>query len=259
MEDVGTLIRHWRTTRRLSQQALAEEAEISPRHLSCLETGRSHPSREMVLVLASALEVPLRERNTLLLAAGYAPAYRDTDLADPALAPVRRALEHMLVGAEPYGALVMNRRWELLMANRPWRTMAALVLGRELEVGENLIALTLRADGFRPAIRNADALIRGMLLRLHREAVATSDEELFALVEELETLDGVPTDWRRDAWLQTPPVALTVDLEIGGEVLSMFTTLTTLGTPTDVSVSELRIEHYLPADPETEAVLHRFT
>ncbi len=255
MDDVGTLIRHWRTSRRLSQQALAEEAEISARHLSCLETGRARPSREMVLVLASALEVPLRDRNTLLLAAGYAPAYRQTDLGDPALATVRRALEHMLVGAEPYGAVVVNRRWEVLMANRPWRTLAAMVLGREVAVGENLLALTLRPDGFRPLIRNVDALAREMLLRVHREAVTTADPELFALVEELEALDGVPSDWRRDPWEATPPVAFTIDLSFGDQVASLFTTMTTLGTPTDVNLSEIRIEHYFPADPGTEAIL----
>lgn len=255
MEDVGTLIRHWRGARRLSQQALADDAQISTRHLSCLETGRARPSREMVLVLASALEVPLRERNTMLLAAGFAPAYRQTDLDDPAMASVRGAIHHLLRGAEPYGALVMDRRWDLVMANRPWATMAEALLGRPLQTGENMLALVLRPDGLRPALHNAEVLIRGLLLRLHREAVATADPELFALLEELCAIDGVPDDWRRDAWSHTPPVAMTVDVALGGQVLSLFTTLTTLGTPTDVAAAELRVEHYFPADAATEAFL----
>jgi transcriptional regulator with XRE-family HTH domain len=258
VDGLGTLLRQWRTTRRLSQQALSEQAEISPRHLSCLETGRARPSREMVLVLASALEVPLRERNTLLLAAGYAPAYRETDLSAPDLAPARRALEHLLRGAEPYGAVVMNRRWELVMANRPFRALAGLVLGRELAIGENLLALTIDPAALGRVILDRDTVTRGLLHRLHRDATATADPELSALLETLERLPGVPTDWRREGFTRTPPITMTVSMQLGDQVLSLFTTLTTLGTATDVSLAELHLEHYFPADAASEAVLRTF-
>jgi len=254
MHDVGSLIRHWRTQRRMSQLLLAEAAEVSTRHLSCLERGRAKPSRQMVLVLASALDVPLRERNTLLQAAGFAPAYRQTDLSAPSLAPVKRALDFLMERAEPNGVLVMDRRWDLLMANRPFQTLASMALGRPLQVGDNMIALTLRADGFRPLIRDWEPLARGMLHRMYREAVATADDDLLALIDELQAIEGVPRDWRTDPWVEAP-AALTLTLDLMGTELSMFTTLTTLGTPTDVTLSELRIEHYFPADEATERAL----
>lgn len=253
MPVVGSLVRHWRVTRRLSQQDLADAAEISARHLSCVETGRSRPSREMLLVLSSALEIPLRERNTLLLAGGFAPAYRSTDLDDPSMAPVRRALDHLMRGAEPYGALVMNHRWDLVLANRTWHRVAELLLGRSLRSGENMLVLVM--EELRTWLVEPDALIGAMLRRLHQEAVATADPDLHALLGEVEHLPSAPSGWRRDSWLDAPPVALTVDLEVGGQRLSMFTTLTTMGTPTDVNLSDLRIEHYFPADAATEAFL----
>lgn len=256
IDDVGTMLRHWRRHRRMSQQALAEDAEISTRHLSCLETGRARPSREMVLVITSALDVPLRERNTMLLAAGFAPAYRETDLSSAAMRPVRTALEHLLVRAEPYGAIVMDRRWDLVLANRPFRILAGLILGRPLEVGDNMLELTLRPDALGHVIQGLDQVARGLLLRLHREAVTSGDPELFDLLARLEAIDGVPSDWRRDAFVTDHPVAMTVDLDLGGQALSLFTTLTTMGTPTDVTASELRIEHYFPADEATEVWMH---
>jgi len=255
MPGLGELLRQWRTTRRLSQQALSEQAEISPRHLSWLETGRARPSREMVLVLASALEVPLRERNTLLLAAGFAPAYRETDLSAPDLAPARRALEHLLMGAEPFGAVVLNRRWEVVMANRPFRALVGLVLGRDLRLGENLLALTIDPDALGRVILDHAAVNAVLLHRLNRDVVATGDPELAALLADLERLPGVSAEWRRGGLGRTPPVALTLELRLGDQTLSLFTTLTTLGTATDVSLAELHIEHYFPADSATEAVL----
>lgn len=255
VESVGTLLRHWRTTRRLSQLALAEAAEISTRHLSCLETGKAKPSREMVLVLASALEVPLRERNTLLMTAGFAPAYRATNLDAPELAQVRRAVDFLLERAEPYGVLVMDRRWDLVKANRPWDLLATAVLGRRLQPGENLLELTLRDDGFKPVIRNWESVARDLLRRLHREAVGEGDEELADMVEALASLPGVPQDWRAELWQRAPGITLDLHLEVMGQSLRLFTTVTTLGTPMDVTLSELRIEHYFPADVETEAVM----
>lgn len=254
MDHVGTLLRRWRTTRRLSQEALAAQAEVSQRHLSWLETGRSRPSREMVLVLASALDVPLRERNALLLAAGFAPAYRELDLDAPALAPARRALDHLLRSAEPYPALVMNRRWELVFGNGPFRALTAAVLGRPIAAGENLLDLTLHPDGLGRVVVNRAALARTFLLRVQRDAVATGDPEQRALLARLEAIPGVPPDWRHEAW-HTPPVAATVDVLLGGVALSLFTTLTSLGTATDVGLAELHLEHWFPADDATEVAL----
>ena len=255
MDTVGTLLRHWRTTRRMSQLTLAESAEISTRHLSCLETGKARPSREMVLVLASALEVPLRERNTLLQTAGFTPAYRQTDLDAPELAQVKRAVDFMLTRGEPYGVLVMDRRWDLVKANRPWDLLATAVLGRPMQPGENLLELTLRDDAFKPVIRNWPAVARDLLRRLHREAVAEADEELFELVHQMGALPGVPGDWRSELWAESPGITLDLHLDVMGQELRLFTTVTTLGTPIDVTLSELRIEHYFPADAATDAAL----
>lgn len=170
------------------------------------------------------------------------------------MAQVRKALTFLLERAEPNGALVMDRRWDLLMANRPWRVMAELVLGRPLEVGENMLALTLREDGFRRVIVDWEDLARGMLHRMHREATLEEDAELLELLEELAAIDGVPSDWRAVAWERPPPLTAELTLDLGtGAPLRLFTTLTTLGTPTDVTLSELRLEHYFPLDAATEA------
>jgi transcriptional regulator with XRE-family HTH domain len=255
VDHVGTLLRRWRTTRRLSQEALAAHAEVSQRHLSWLETGRARPSREMVLVLASALDVPLRDRNALLLAAGFAPAYRELDLDAPALAPARRALDHLLRSAEPYPALVMNRRWELVVGNGPFRALTTAVLGRSVAAGENLLALTLDPDGLGRVVVDRATLARTLLLRVHRDAVATGDPEQHALLARLEAIPGVPADWRHEAWRHTPPVAATVDVSVGGVALSLFTAVTSLGTATDVGLAELHLEHWFPADDATDAAL----
>jgi transcriptional regulator with XRE-family HTH domain len=254
-DHVGRLLKRWRTQRRLSQLDLAEAAEVSTRHLSCIERGKARPSQQMVLVLASALDLPLRERNTLLQAAGFAPAYRQTDLSDPANAPVRRALDFLLDRAEPNGVLVMNRRWDLIQANRPFQAMASLALGRPLVPGDNMLALTLRDDGFKPVIGDWAALARGMIHRVHREAVATHDEVLFELLDELDRIDGVDPSWRREPFTETP-AAVVMTLSLLGHSLNLFTTMTTMGTPTDVTLQELRIEHYFPADESTETLMH---
>lgn len=247
MGEIGALIRHWRGARRMSQAELAEAAEVSARHLSWLETGRSRPSREMVLVLGSALDVPLRERNALLLAAGFAPAYRTTTLDDPTMAPLKKAMEHLLRAAEPYGALAMTHRWELIRANRPWERMAQMLLGRPLVVGENM--MTLVFTELAPFLADREATLGVLLDRLGREAAADDD-----LVDLYDALAKIARP-RAPLSPSTAPPALTVDLRVGDLRLSLFTTLTTLGTPMDVCASELRIEHYFPADLVTEGFL----
>ncbi|MEZ4234946.1 MAG: helix-turn-helix transcriptional regulator [Myxococcota bacterium] len=250
MSQVGALVRDWRTRRRLSQADLADQAEVSTRHLSCIERGRAHPSREMVLVLASALDVPLRERNTLLQAAGFAPAYRETDLGDPQMAQVRQALDLVLAGHEPYAAVVVDRTWDVVRTNAPWRLLAAQILGRT-DGPPNLLRAIFDPDGLRPHLVNWEEVARATLQRLRREATVEGDEALLALYHELR--GRAPDHVLRDEASAPPPLLIPVRLRVGDTVLSLFTTLTTLGTPTDVTLSELRIEQYFPADAATAA------
>ncbi|TNE87970.1 MAG: XRE family transcriptional regulator [Deltaproteobacteria bacterium] len=256
MPDVGGLIRGWRRKRRMTQQDLAEAAEVSTRHLSCLETGKARPSQEMVLVLGSAMDMPLRARNTLLMAAGFAPAYRQHDLDAPEMASVRLALDFLLKQAEPYGAVVLDRTWHVIQVNRAFELLGVM-LGSPVLPGDNLLRLLFTGKGLREVITNWEELARDTLQRLHREAIITQDEALFALFEELLAVPGVPASWRRDDPEEASALVVPMNLRVMGQELSMFTTVTTLGTPVDVTLSELRIESYFPATPETEAFVRQ--
>ena len=189
---VGTLLRDWRQRRRFSQLHLASRAEVSPRHLSFVETGRSRPSRELVLHLADHLDVPLRERNALLLAAGYAPTYHETPLDAPEMQPVRDALDKILSGHDPFPAVVVDRRWNLVSANKP-----ALMLLTDgvapalLEPPANALRVSLHPDGLAPRIVNFAAWSDHLLTRLDRQVAASADDELRALADELRTYPGV--------------------------------------------------------------------
>ncbi len=253
METVGSLIRHWRKRRRMSQLDLATDAEVSTRHLSFLETGRSAPSREMVLVLGSALEIPLRGRNTLLRAAGFAPAYRHTDLEAPEMAQVRSALEFVLKKSEPYGAVVVNNTWDVLMMNEPLCALSIWLTGEPPKLPSNLLKNTFDPDGLKPFIKNWEDVARTTLDRLHREAMHHADVE--ELYEELLAMPGVPQDWRHVDWSRSPSLLIPVTLAKDGLELSFFTTITRLGAPIDVTASELAIESYYPADEQTEAAI----
>ncbi len=235
----------------MTQQHLSEAAEVSTRHLSCLETGKATPSRQMVLLLGSALDLPLRERNALLLAAGYAPAYAARDLDGPELAQVRQVLGFLMKQAEPYGAIVADHRWDLLMMNRPMRAMMQWLLG-EVPSGVNLMHLTFDPHGLRPFIRNFDALAPLMIDRLVREADAQVDGGLHTLVDELLAYPGTQQGWRRPDLDRAPPILVPLHLAHAGVELSLFTTLTTLGTALDVTLQELRIEMYFPADDASD-------
>jgi transcriptional regulator with XRE-family HTH domain len=253
---VGDLLRGWRQRRRLSQLDVANEAAVSARHLSFVETGRSQPSRELLLHLAEHLEVPLRDRNTLLLAAGYAPAYAERSLDDDEVDPVRRALDHILSGHQPYPAIIVDRGWDLVTANE-----AALALFTEgvaphlLEPPVNVYRLALHPEGLAPRVRNGDEYRHHLLTRLQRDAALSASPELDALLDEVSGYPGITLPNAVEAGparrLLLPVELTTVD----GRDLSFFSTLATFGTALDVTVAELSIESFFPADDETRAAL----
>jgi transcriptional regulator with XRE-family HTH domain len=249
----GELLRHWRRARHLSQLALAGEASTTQRHLSFIESGRSQPSREMLLRLARILDVPIRERNQLLLAAGYAPLYRETGLADEQAAQVRAALERILTAHEPYPAVVMDRYWNVITANSAAGAFFGWLLGAR-EVGEppNVIRLMFDPRGLRPHVANWDAAAEALLQRVHREAVGgVPDHETLALLDQALAYPGVPPEWRTPDFRSPPLPVVPVEFEKDGLALSYFSTVTTLGTPQDALLQEIRLESFFPADEAT--------
>jgi transcriptional regulator with XRE-family HTH domain len=251
--DVGALLRHWRTARRLSQLELSLDADISSRHLSYVETGRSQPSREMVLRLADALEIPLRERNTLLVAAGFAPRYFETGLGAPEMAQLRSAIDLILRHQEPYPAFVLDRHWNIRMANAAAPRCTRFLLGAEPNE-MNMMRLVLRPDGLRPVLMNWEETAGDLIRHLHNQIAATpSDEQSKALLAEVLAYPGVPAQWRtREIGVPTTPLLTTI-FRRGDVELRFFSTLTTFGTPHDVTLEELRIECSFPADDATAA------
>ncbi len=250
---VGTLLREWRQRRRMSQLDLALEAGVSARHLSFVETGRSKPSSEMVLHLAEQLEVPLRERNQLLLAAGYAPRYGELDLDDPELAPVKRALDLVLASQEPFPAAVVDRQWGLVAGNRGLSVLIAGIDPALLAPPVNVLRVSLHPDGLAPRILNLGQWRGHLLARLEREVALSGDPALAALRDELVEYPGAPyqDDAEVDGDIAVPLRMATVD----GQELSFFSTVATFGTAIDVTVAELSIEAFFPADAQTaEAV-----
>jgi transcriptional regulator with XRE-family HTH domain len=251
---VGTLLRDWRRRRRLSQLDLALEAGISARHLSFVETGRSRPSAQMVLHLAEQLEVPLRERNALLLAAGHAPVFGQRGIEEPEMGPVRDALDAVLRGHEPYPAVVVDRHWGMVAGNRAVALLTEGVDPALLEPPVNVLRLSLHPDGMAPRIVNLAEWRSHLLERLGRQAVTSGDPALAALHAELAALPGggpAPTHDPDVAEIATP---LRLRAPDGGE-LAFLSTITTFGTATDVTVAELAIESFFPADAATAAAM----
>jgi transcriptional regulator with XRE-family HTH domain len=250
---VGSLLRDWRRRRRLSQLELALEAGVSARHLSFVETGRSRPSPEMVLHLAEQLDVPLRERNQLLLAAGYAPVYGQRGLDEPEMGPVREALEQVLRGHDPYPAVVVDHHWGMVAGNAAVALLTDGVAPELLEPPVNVLRVSLHPEGMAPRILNL-AEWRGHLLeRLGRQVVTTGDPALAALHEELCGYPGGAPAPARDAAAHA--IAVPLRLRAGEAELMFISTVTTFGTATDVTVAELSIESFFPADATTaEAV-----
>jgi transcriptional regulator with XRE-family HTH domain len=251
---VGPLVQYWRKARNLSQLALAAEADVSPRHLCFIETGRASPSRDMVLLLAEALRVPLRERNALLLAAGYAPMFVESSLDDPTLAAVRSAVNAILRQQEPYPAVVMNRRWNIVDSNDAATHFFARALhGREPgAAASNVLRLMFHPDGLRPSVANWDAVGPALMQRVHREAAGgVVDAETHALIEELLGYPGVPKAWRSPDPRVTLTPVLPVTFVVDGITFNYFSAVTVLGTALDITLQELRIESFFPCDEAT--------
>lgn len=258
------LLRTWRDARKLSQLELALASRISQRHLSFLESGRARPSREMVLQLAEALEVPLRERNTLLTAAGFAAMYRHSELASPAMAPVREALKLMLEHHEPNPAAVVDRDWNVLMINRAMLRVFSLagdpaaLWARVCPDGpHNMLKVTFHPEGFRPWIANFAEVAPVLLNRTRREAAACGSEGLLRLLDEVLAYPGIPEAWRAPDWQAPPPPVLPLALAKDGLRLQLFSTITTFGTPQDITTDELRVESFFPADEASAALLRQ--
>jgi transcriptional regulator with XRE-family HTH domain len=254
--NFGALLRRWRVIRRLSQLHLALDAEISIRHLSCLERCRAQPSREMVLRLAEALQVPLRERNALLLAGGYAPIYQHTRLDTMELEGARHALDLLLRQQEPYPAFVVDRYWNILRMNDGMKRFLALFLACDGLALGNAIRLVFHPQGLRPFIQNWENVAARLMRRVHREAAANPcDEKMKAFLDELLSYPGVPARWRLLDFDGTAPPFLTIDYRWKDSTLRLFSMITTFGTAQDIELQELRIESFFPADEATRAAL----
>ncbi|MGD3111295.1 helix-turn-helix domain-containing protein [Streptomyces sp. YGL11-2] len=252
---VGPLLREWRDRRRISQLELALRADSSARHISFIETGRARPSQEMVLRLAEHLDVPVRERNALLIAAGYAPSFPETPLDDPSMTALRAGLERMLTGYEPYPALVVDGTYHVRAANNG---MALLLDGIDpalLEPPLNAMRITLHPGGLAPRIRNFLEWRGHLLDQMERQLALLRSAPLRELYDEVSGYPLPAAGRETAAFGEHPPFALPMVIEHGGRVLSFISTIATFNTPMDVTVSELAVETLLPADPETAAFL----
>lgn len=244
------LCRRWRRQRNLSQQALAELAAISQRHLSWLESGRSQPSRSMVQRLAAALDIPLRERNQLLQAAGFAPLYRESSLNEPLMAAVRSALQRILAHHQPYPALVMDRHWNWVMGNPAAEQLLKLAGVSVESAALNIAEATFREDGLLRYIRNREIALPMLVQRLRSEAMASGNTAAIAQIEHLSRRARVSGAADTANCAPLLPV-LPLELDFDGLHLSLFTVLSTFGTPQDVTTDELRIESFYPANQLT--------
>jgi transcriptional regulator with XRE-family HTH domain len=248
---VGDHLREWRQRRHLSQLDLAGDAEISARHLSFVETGRAAPSRDMVLKLAERLEVPLRERNVLLMAAGFAPAFPQRSLDDPALKSARQAIDLVLKAHEPNPALAVDRHWNLVSANRMVTPLLEGIAPDMLAPPLNVMRLSFHPRGLAPRTVNLAEWCGHLLERLHRQCEATADPQLIKLYDELKSYP-IPA---RAGPLSADNVAIPFKMRFGDEVLSFISTTMIFGTPVDITLSELALETFFPADDLTAELM----
>jgi transcriptional regulator with XRE-family HTH domain len=260
-QPVGDLLRKWRERRRLSQLALALDAEVSTRHLSFLETGRSRPSRDMLLRLMERLEVPLRERNRILLSAGYAPLYPERPLDDPVLQPARQAVDRVLAAHKPYPAHAVDRHWTLVASNDVAWPLIGEVAPALLEPPINVLRLSLHPEGLAPRILNLGQWRSHILHRLRQQVESSADPVLDALLKELAAYPA-PNEEGTEAQhldLYASGVVTPLRLRSSWGVLALFSTVTIFGTPVDITLSELAIEAFFPADEVTGEILHRIS
>lgn len=253
----GALLREWRATRRLSQWDLALAAEVSARHLSYVETGKSQPSRDMVIRLADALQLPLRERNALLLAAGFAAHYPETALDAPELARIQRAIGFIIAQQEPFPAFVLNRHWDIVMANAAALRVNRFLLRGRASAHANMLRHVFDPDDLRAVLVNWEEVAGDLIRHLHGDIAAhPSDRAARALLDEALAWPGVPPHWRlRDAGQRASPLLTTV-FERDGRRLQFFSSITTFATPRDITLDELRVECCFPLDDATAAFCH---
>jgi len=253
--SAGALLREWRQRRNLSQLELALRSAVSARHLSFIETGRARPSREMVLHLAERLDVPLRDRNRMLLAAGFAPVFRERALEEGEMAPIRDALQRFLTGHEPYPALVVDRHWNVVVANRGVAYVNRSVAPELRTPPANALRIALHPEGLAPRISNLAAWSGYLLARLRREIETTRDPELESLYGELAAYPGVATELDPANAPDPNDILLMQEFSLDDRQLALFCTLTTFGTPRDLTLAELTIIAFYPADPQTAEAL----
>lgn len=254
-QGIGPLLRGWRERRRVSQLELALRAGSSARHISFVETGRSRPSEEMILRLAEHLEVPVRQRNALLLAAGYAPHYPETPLDDPSMEALRAGMERLIQGYEPCPALVVDAAYDVVAANRGIAMLLEGVPERLLAPPLNAMRITLHPEGLAPRIRNLREWRDHLLAQMDRQIALQRSDRLRALYEEVAAYP-VPEPAESEPDEDVPYFALPMRIEHDGRVLSFISSISTFNTPMDVTVAELAIETFLPADPSTVKYLH---
>jgi transcriptional regulator with XRE-family HTH domain len=246
--SAGALLRQWRERRKLSQRELASQSAVSARHLSFIETGRARPSREMLLHLAERLEVPLRERNRMLLAAGFAPVFGERSLDAREMAPVREALERFLTAHEPYPALVVDRHWNIVASNRGVAYITRGVAAELLVPPRNMLRIALHPEGLAPRTRNLADWSGSLVAQLRREIQTTHDPDLESLYQELLAYPGISTS----AHPPTPhDIMLVHELRLDETDLAFFGTFTTFGTARDLTLAELTIQAFYPANSET--------
>lgn len=258
-KPIGKLLKYWRDVRRKSQLDLALDADISQRHLSFVESGRSNASREMILTLANALEIPFRERNELLTAAGFAPIYLERDWDDSAIEPAKKALEFMLKNQEPFPAVVMDRHWNIVMTNQSAPKFFGLFVNLSTNIARgNVLRLMFHPEGIRPFVTNWESVAKGLIQRVFRESVGNfTDEKTQNLLNEILAYQGVPKNWRTPDFETANLPIIPVSFRKNRLEFNFFSAVTTLGTPQDITLQELRIECFFPMDSLTENNVNR--
>jgi len=262
----GNLLKHWRNQRGLSQLDLALAGNVSQRHISFLESGRANPSRDMVLQLAAVLDVPLRDQNIMLTAAGFAPIYSQSDLSAPEVEPIRKAIEFILRQQEPYPALVMDRYWNLIQSNTAAQQLTNWLVHPEklqhhfcINGRINLMRLMFHPQGFKPFVGNWEEIASHLMQRVYREAfVDGHSDESMALFQELQAYPDAPRLWQQSLPRTWQLPLLTIQFVKDGLSLNLFSAIATLGTPHDITLQELRIESLFPADEVAQTNLTNF-